>query len=390
MVEAAAAIELLHCASLVHDDLPCFDAAVLRRGRPSVHRAYGERIAVLTGDALIVLAYQTAARAVAESPQRLGAIIQALSRAAGAPAGICSGQAWECESQTPLSEYQQQKTGALFVAATTIGAIAAGVDPAPWQRFGECLGEAYQVADDIRDVLASTEELGKPAGRDAALGRPSCVAEVGVAGSVRRFEALFNAALDAIPPCAGARAVAHLDAARGAPVAARESRAPGSLRHRGAHMVSMSQAVTAPRSMLESFRGWRDRTISSAKFQSWAAAFPLTRPFARRHARAVFDLAAGFIYSQVLLACVQLDLLRILAEGPQGVAALANRTGLTPRCHAAPARSGRVVAAAAIAWPRSLRTRGRWAPRFLATPASSRWSGITRCCTKISAIRSLC
>ena len=204
MVEAAAAIELLHCASLVHDDLPCFDAAVLRRGRPSVHRAYGERIAVLTGDALIVLAYQTAARAVAESPQRLAAIIQALSRAAGAPAGICSGQAWECESQTPLSEYQQQKTGALFVAATTIGAIAAGVDPAPWQRFGECLGEAYQVADDIRDVLASTEELGKPAGRDAALGRPSCVAEVGVAGSVRRFEALFNAALDAIPPCAGA------------------------------------------------------------------------------------------------------------------------------------------------------------------------------------------
>ncbi len=95
-------------------------------------------------------------------------------------------------------------------------------------------------------------------------------------------------------------------------------------------MVSMSQTVAAPRSLLESFRAWRDRTISSAKFQSWAAAFPLTRPFARRHARAVFDLAAGFIYSQVLLACVQLDLFRILAEGPQGVAALANRTGLSP------------------------------------------------------------
>jgi geranylgeranyl diphosphate synthase type II len=204
LVEAAAAIELLHCASLVHDDLPCFDAAALRRGRPSVHRAFGERIAVLAGDALIVLAFQTAARALPAAPDRLAAVIGALGRAAGAPSGIVSGQAWECESQTPLVEYQQQKTGALFVAATTIGALVAGVDPLPWQRFGASLGEAYQVADDIRDVLASTEELGKPAGRDAALGRPSSVAEVGLAASVQRFESLVAAALDAIPPCAGA------------------------------------------------------------------------------------------------------------------------------------------------------------------------------------------
>lgn len=204
LFDAAAAIELIHCASLVHDDLPCFDAAVLRRGRPSVHRAFGERVAVLTGDALIVLAFETAARTVSASPGRLGPIVAALARSAGAPAGICSGQAWECEVATPLSEYQRQKTGALFVAATTIGAIAADVDSLPWQRFGECLGEAYQVADDVRDVLASTEQLGKPAGRDATLGRPSSVAAVGVLASVRRFEALVCAALDAIPPCAGA------------------------------------------------------------------------------------------------------------------------------------------------------------------------------------------
>lgn len=87
--------------------------------------------------------------------------------------------------------------------------------------------------------------------------------------------------------------------------------------------------MPAPRSPLNAFRSWRDALISSARFQNWAAAFPLTRPFARRHARALFDLAAGFIYSQVLLACVQLDAFRILAAGPLGIAAFAHRTGLT-------------------------------------------------------------
>lgn len=87
--------------------------------------------------------------------------------------------------------------------------------------------------------------------------------------------------------------------------------------------------MPAPRSLLDAFRSWRDALISSARFQTWAAAFPLTRPFARRHARALFDLAAGFIYSQVLLACVQLDAFRILAAGPLGIAAFAHRTGLT-------------------------------------------------------------
>ena len=214
---AAAAIELIHCASLVHDDLPCFDAALLRRGRPSIHNEFGERIAVLAGDALIVLAFQTVARGLAVCPERLAPIIGALARAAGAPAGIASGQAWECEAVAPLSAYQRQKTGALFIAATTIGSLAAGADPRLWQRFGDCLGEAYQVADDIRDVVASTEELGKPSGRDAALGRPSSVAEMGIAQSVGRFGTLVDEALDAIPACAGAatlRALIRLEVQR--------------------------------------------------------------------------------------------------------------------------------------------------------------------------------
>ncbi len=200
---AGASIELLHCASLVHDDLPCFDDAATRRSRPSVHRAFDERLAVLAGDALIVLAFQHLARNCAV-PERLGAAIVALGRAAGAPTGIVAGQGWECESSVPRSEYQRAKTGALFVAATMTGAIAAGADAAPWRALGDLLGEAYQVADDIRDVLGTTEELGKPSGRDAALGRPSIVAELGAAGAVRRFDQMVQELLESIPACPGA------------------------------------------------------------------------------------------------------------------------------------------------------------------------------------------
>ena len=115
---AAAAIELLHCASLVHDDLPCFDDADTRRGRPSVHRAFGEPLAVLAGDGLIVLAFQTVARAGCGAPERLGPVINAIGDGVGVPFGIVAGQAWECEPRADLSEYQRQKTGALFAAAS--------------------------------------------------------------------------------------------------------------------------------------------------------------------------------------------------------------------------------------------------------------------------------
>jgi len=103
----AASIEIMHCASLVHDDLPCFDDAATRRGRPSVHKAFGERIAVLTGDALIVLAMQALARAADSAPTRLGPLILVVARAVGAPNGIIAGQAWECEPKISLAKYQQ-------------------------------------------------------------------------------------------------------------------------------------------------------------------------------------------------------------------------------------------------------------------------------------------
>lgn len=198
---AGAALELLHSASLVHDDLPCFDAADTRRGRPSVHKAFGEPLAVLAGDALIVLAFQTLAR-VNCAPERLAALISTIAQSVGVPCGIVAGQAWECEPQIDLVHYHRSKTGALFAAATVAGAASAGADAEPWRAVGEKLGEAYQVADDLRDAAADEEEIGKPVGRDRALGRPSAVIELGLDGATFRLHALVRQAIDAMPPCA--------------------------------------------------------------------------------------------------------------------------------------------------------------------------------------------
>ena len=202
---SAVAIELLHCASLVHDDLPCFDDAPTRRGVPSVHRAHGERLAVLAGDALIVLAFQALAAAPARHPARLAALLGRIARGVGGPHGIVAGQAWECEPQVSLRDYQRAKTGALFAAATMAGAESAGGAPAPWRALGEWLGEAYQVADDIRDVAADPVLIGKPVGRDLALGRPSVAAAQGLLGAVAHFQQLVANAAASVPDCPGAQ-----------------------------------------------------------------------------------------------------------------------------------------------------------------------------------------
>lgn len=204
---AAAAIELLHCASLIHDDLPCFDDAATRRGKPSVHVAFGERLAVLAGDALIVVAFETLGRAATDAPARLPALLRTVSRAVGLPGGIVAGQAWECEAAVALDRYEQAKTGSLFAAATVAGAVAAGVEAAPWHTLGARLGEAYQVADDIRDVAGAAEELGKPTGQDAAHDRPSAVREFGLDGAKIRLESLVRGAIESIPDCPGRTAL---------------------------------------------------------------------------------------------------------------------------------------------------------------------------------------
>ena len=209
---AAAALELIHCASLVHDDLPCFDDADTRRGKPSVHRAYSEPLAVLTGDSLIMLAFDTLARAgqSENAEARAAQLVLSLSRRSGMPGGICAGQGWESEPEIDLRAYHMSKTAALFIAATEMGAISAGHEPEPWRDLGALIGEAFQVADDLRDALLDENMLGKPAGQDDLHGRPNAVSELGVRGAKARLSDILAGAIASIPSCPGEAALAQM------------------------------------------------------------------------------------------------------------------------------------------------------------------------------------
>jgi len=201
---AGAALEFLHCASLVHDDLPCFDDAPIRRGKASVHAAFGAPLAVLAGDALIVLAFQTIALGCAGNPQNLAGLIGVVAQSVGMPGGIVAGQAWESEDTIDLARYQRAKTSALFAAAAMAGAISAGHNPAPWRALGEYLGDAYQIADDLCDAAGDAATCGKPIGQDDALHRPSAVALYGIDGALDLLDRIAEAAAAAIPDCDGA------------------------------------------------------------------------------------------------------------------------------------------------------------------------------------------
>lgn len=207
---AASALEMIHCASLVHDDLPCFDDADMRRGKPSVHTAYSEPLAVLAGDSLIVLAFETLARQSGQAPERVAQLIMTLARRTGMPGGICAGQGWESEDQVDLKAYHQAKTGALFIAATQMGAIAAGQEAEPWFELGDRIGEAFQVADDLRDALYDEATLGKPAGQDDLHGRPNAVAQLGVQGAISRLKDILGGAIASIPSCPGEAQLAEM------------------------------------------------------------------------------------------------------------------------------------------------------------------------------------
>jgi geranylgeranyl diphosphate synthase type II len=202
---AAASLELLHCSSLVHDDLPCLDDADLRRGRPAVHRAFGEATAVLAGDALIVLAFE----ALGRGGRRWPAMLAALARAFGPRHGVAAGQAWELEPAPNLARYHAAKTGALFEAAVALGALAVDADPGRWRRFGRLLGRAYQAADDLLDAAGDAGQLGKPVGRDEARDRPSVVREYGFERARALTASLFGRALAAIPSTADPAPVRH-------------------------------------------------------------------------------------------------------------------------------------------------------------------------------------
>jgi geranylgeranyl diphosphate synthase type II len=207
---AAAALEIIHCGSLVHDDLPMFDDADLRRGKPALHRAFSQPLAVLAGDSLIVMGFQVLARAARRHPARALELIDILGTRTGMPFGICAGQGWESEAQIDLSAYHQAKTGALFIAATQMGAVAAGQEAEPWEELGARIGEAFQVADDLRDALCSQAELGKPVHQDEIHARPNAVRSLGVRGAVRRLDDILAGAIASIPACRGEARLAQM------------------------------------------------------------------------------------------------------------------------------------------------------------------------------------
>ncbi|MFO0552571.1 MAG: polyprenyl synthetase family protein [Polyangiaceae bacterium] len=200
---AATAVELIHCASLVHDDLPCFDDAAARRGQPTVHVAFDEPTAVLVGDALIVMAFQVLAKSKPSRPERLADLTLTLCKGVGHPGGIIAGQAWESEPGVALFSYHRAKTAALFEAACALGAIAAGGDPAAWAVVGELLGRAYQIADDIADATLTAETLGKNVGVDSAKQRPSAFDRLGEQGCRDLLDRLLHDAAAAVPECPG-------------------------------------------------------------------------------------------------------------------------------------------------------------------------------------------
>jgi farnesyl diphosphate synthase len=203
-VRAGVAAELIHGYSLVHDDLPAMDDALTRRGRPSCHRQYDEATAVLVGDALQSLAFELLADpATHPDPEVRCALVRGLAAAAGA-AGMCGGQMIdllaEGRSRTleQILELQRLKTGALFGFACEAGAILGNAAAAAREAllgYAADLGLAFQIQDDLLDVTGDAEVTGKDHGRDAAVGKATVVALLGVDGSRHRLEALRRSAI---------------------------------------------------------------------------------------------------------------------------------------------------------------------------------------------------
>jgi geranylgeranyl diphosphate synthase type II len=211
VLPAAAAIEMIHSYSLIHDDLPAMDDDDLRRGKPTNHKVYGEAIAILAGDGLlteafIILSNPTVLQSVSAT-DRLD-IIHRLSRAAGS-LGMVGGQVVDMESEgeeidLPTLEYiHTHKTGALILAAIEIGAIIGGADEKQHhalRRYGEAAGLAFQVADDILDIVADQSLLGKDVGSDEERGKATYPALLGLEGARQRARDLRDMAFEALEP----------------------------------------------------------------------------------------------------------------------------------------------------------------------------------------------
>jgi geranylgeranyl pyrophosphate synthase len=206
--DLAAAVEIVHAYSLVHDDLPAMDDDDIRRGRPTVHRIYGVRTATLAGCAMVPIALRVARRGIARlslGPDPAREIMLLMFRAAGA-GGLIGGQALDLDaaagahrlSPEALETIERAKTGALIAASVEIGALAAGADAAAraaYRGYGEEVGFAFQMIDDVLDETATSAELGKTAGKDRARGKPTFAALLGIEGSYREAARLAERAV---------------------------------------------------------------------------------------------------------------------------------------------------------------------------------------------------
>jgi farnesyl diphosphate synthase len=213
VLDVAAAVELVHCYSLVHDDLPAMDNDALRRGRPTVHIAFDEATAILAGDALLTFAFELLAMPSTHPDSAVRCrLASALARAAGT-GGMAGGQQLDLEAESAprdtapdpdhVREIHEKKTGALMAFATEAGAIVAAASDRERNAlaaYGRALGCAFQAADDLLDVEGSTATTGKVTGKDAAAGKATYVSALGIEGARARLRDLEQAALAALEP----------------------------------------------------------------------------------------------------------------------------------------------------------------------------------------------
>jgi farnesyl diphosphate synthase len=208
LARAAAAVEMIHAYSLVHDDMPCMDDDALRRGKPTVHIAYDEATALLVGDALQAQAFEVLASAPLP-PARLVPMLKLLAQAAGS-AGMCGGQAIDLDSVglslslEQLERMHQLKTGALLRAAVLLGAMCgkelSAQEEEALNTYANAIGLAFQVVDDVLDATADSATLGKTAGKDAAANKPTYVSILGLEPSRALAQQLRDAAHAALAP----------------------------------------------------------------------------------------------------------------------------------------------------------------------------------------------
>ncbi|WP_332701993.1 polyprenyl synthetase family protein [Devosia sp.] len=224
---AGLAVEMVHCYSLIHDDLPAMDDDDLRRGRPTVHKAYDEATAILAGDALLTHAFGLLADpACHPDPAVRIALVTELVAGSGA-GGMVGGQMRDIEGEQggfsgdDISTMQAMKTGALIRASVRMGAILGGADARALSvltAYAEAAGRAFQLADDILDVTATTQAMGKATGKDAGLGKQTLVAQLGIDGAREKLNQIVGEALSALrtfgPRADGLRSTARYFAAR--------------------------------------------------------------------------------------------------------------------------------------------------------------------------------